>query len=105
MKRTCPHCHKKSVPVSIIIPNIGGIRCKNCDSKLVKSELIGYVSFFVVALVMFFLLLILLKLYGFTGIIISMFAWLVAEIIREIYIPLRVKTEGMTPKLDQEEIK
>ena len=91
MKRKCPNCGENGVPILklALLGEVSKMQCSSCHSKIEVSHVLSVASFYLVNILMLGVLLWLIELVGFWGVPLAFFMWVLAEIVRSIYLPLK----------------
>jgi uncharacterized protein (DUF983 family) len=92
MSRKCPHCGERKVPLLrlALLGEVSKLQCKNCSRQLEVSQFLGLLTYYVVNILMLGVLFYMIEILGVWGISLTFIIWVVAEIIRSLFLPLKV---------------
>ena len=92
MSRKCPSCGEKKVPLLrlALLGEVSNIQCKNCGKHLEVPQFLGLLTYYVVNLLMIGLLFFMIEILGLWGISLTFLIWVAAEIMRSLFLPLRI---------------
>ena len=93
MKRTCPNCREKAVPISKLVLSSLNVRCENCRVLVGTHWILNFLFFTVAFVVCLFSTLLIIDEVGsgFEKVVLIVLVWILAGILREVVVPLEIK--------------